>query len=77
MVAIKEATLWLPADLHRKLSTEAERTGRPLAELVCEAIELFLIADLKARFPSFGMFSNPDLQAVDIDDWLAANWRPS
>lgn len=77
MVATKEATLRLPVDLHRQLTAESERTGQPLDVLVCEAIELYLIEDLKARIPSIGSFSDPNFQAAEIDDWLAANWHPS
>ena len=74
-------TVEVPTNLGRALDEMAERTGRPLADLVQEALREYLLRrDPPQEDPDFprsiGM-GESDLQAADIDEWLAANWRPA
>ena len=76
-----ETTIHLPADVRNALAEEANRTGRPEAELIVEALRSYV----QNRVPpgdrpvprSFGMHADPELSGADSEDWLRANWRPA
>lgn len=73
----------LPAGIDAALGHIAERTGRSCPDLVIEALFAFLDeqqrTDPSLDYPlplSVGIASNPELNARDIDEWLAQNWDP-
>ena len=66
----------LPPDLQAALEDFARRSGRTEVEVVREAIEKLLQAQRRPRPRSFGMGDDSELNGVDTEGWLKANWRP-
>ena len=66
-----------PSDeLHRQISELARQTGRAETDLLNEAIATYVKVNRVPQPTSDGMIDDPELAARDLDDWLAANWRP-
>jgi predicted transcriptional regulator len=72
-----ETTIQLPPDVQRELKALADRTGRSEAEIVLEAVEHFLASRRRPRLHSLGSVSDPDVTSENLDEWLAANWKPN
>ncbi len=68
-------TVDLPAELRWSLAAMARESGRDEAEIVREALERFLNDRPRPRPRSVGIVDDPDLDGVDTEDWLRANWR--
>jgi hypothetical protein len=70
-------TVDLPPELQRALATAARESGRAEAEIVREALEAFLHSQpqTRPRPQSVGIVDDPELNGVDTEDWLRANWR--
>ena len=68
-------TVDLPPELQRALEAAARESGRPEAEIVREALEAFLDSRPRPRPLSVGIVEDPELNGVDTEDWLRANWR--
>lgn len=66
----------LSDDLGRKIAELSRQTGRAERDLVADAVAIYLRSHLVPRPASDGTIDDPGLNAADIDDWLAANWRP-
>lgn len=78
---METTTLELPTEMRIALDEIAERSGRSRSALIHEAIHSFLRQQAQRSedpdWPrSIGMGATDVPQAADIDDWLAANWRP-
>lgn len=69
-------TVDLPVELRRALAAAARESGRDEAEIVREALDDYLRARNRPRPRSVGMVDDPELNGVDTEDWLRANWRP-
>jgi Ribbon-helix-helix protein, copG family len=69
-------TVELSDELHRQIAELARHTGRSEAELLHEAIAGYVHARRAPHPRSDGTIDDPDLAARDVDEWLAANWRP-
>jgi predicted transcriptional regulator len=75
-------TIELSPKLKRQLEELARRTGRAESDVVREALETYVKAHAPAQVrrrpmaKSMGMIEDPELNAVDVDDWLRANWQP-
>jgi hypothetical protein len=73
-MVMEKTTLYLPADLQRRLSDAARRTGRSQADLIREALRVFL-GELSTPPPrSLGMLADPGLRGEDTEDWLRGAW---
>ena len=71
---MQKTTLYLPSDLQRALKDVARRTGRRQADIVREALEVFL-REQKPLFPrSIGIGEDTELAARDCKAWLEAEW---
>ena len=66
----------LPDELQRRIEELSRQTGRDEADLVRDAIETYVNLNDVPQPTSDGTIDDPDLAARDLDDWLAANWRP-
>lgn len=66
----------LSDELQQQIADLSQQTGRAEADLLQEAITTFVHAHRVPRPKSDGTIDDPDLDARDIDEWLAANWRP-
>ncbi|HEX5504855.1 MAG TPA: ribbon-helix-helix protein, CopG family [Thermomicrobiales bacterium] len=67
-----KTTLSLPAEVRRAFRELAERTGRPQAEIIREALEEYLRshqADQPALC-SVGIVAVPDVHGADSEDWV-------
>jgi Arc/MetJ-type ribon-helix-helix transcriptional regulator len=73
-MVMEKTTLYLPAELQRRLSDAARRTGRTQADLIREALRLFL-GDMSTPQPrSLGILADPELRGEDTEDWLRGAW---
>ncbi|MBA2609192.1 MAG: ribbon-helix-helix protein, CopG family [Actinobacteria bacterium] len=61
-----KTTLYLPTNLKRRIEDEAQRKGRSEAEVIRRVLE----AGLERPRPQGGLFSDPDLDARRVDDYL-------
>lgn len=73
---MQKTTLYLTEDIQRGLKETARRTGRSEAELVREALTLYLGQQARPWPKSIGIVSDPELSGADSEDWLRANWKP-
>jgi predicted transcriptional regulator len=74
-MVMEKTTLYLPAELQRRLSDAARRTGRSQADLIREALRIFL-GDLGSRQPrSIGILADPELRGEQTEDWLRDAWN--
>ena len=71
---MKRTTIYLEAPLEMRLKAEALRRGQPMAELVREAVEVYLTARPVEGPPGAGAFaSGRQDTAGDVDAALAAD----
>jgi len=73
---MEKTTLYLPTELLLTFRGLARRTGRSQAALMREALQGYMDQQEAPHFHSIGIAEHSDLNAEDIDEWLAANWRP-
>ena len=73
---MQKTTLYLTEDIQRDLKDVARRTGRTEAELVREALTLYLGQQARPWPKSIGSASVPGVDARDTEEFLRANWRP-
>lgn len=71
---MNKTTLYLPDHLQRALRSAARRTGRRQADLVREALEVYLRQQAAPWPRSIGAGEDAELAAVDSEDWLRAQW---
>ncbi len=74
---MEKTTLYLPQDLHLAISQIARREGRPQAAVIRDALRSYVDSQERPRLRSLGMGEDGELNAEDIQDWLAANWDPT
>ena len=73
LTPMNKTTLYLPSDLQRAQDCDWG-TGRRQADIVREALELFL-REQKPLFPrSIGIGEDTELAARDSEAWLEAEW---
>jgi hypothetical protein len=73
---MQKTTLYLSDEQHAALKYLARRTSRRRADLIREAVDDYLSRQPRQMPRSIGIISDPNLRAVDIDDWLKENWHP-
>ena len=73
--AMEKTTLYLPTEVQRSLRALSQRTGRPQATLVREAIERYLSGQERPRPASIGAASDGTLDAAESEEWLQDQWR--
>lgn len=61
-----KTTLYLPETLKRRIEQEARNKGLPEAEVIRRALD----AGLERPRPRGALFSDPDLDARRVDDYL-------
>ena len=74
---MQKTTIYLPADLHGWLREESRRSGRSQAELLREALEVYVAERPRPLPKSIGLGSDPELSGADVDDWLRDHWHPA
>ena len=70
-----KTTLYLPGDLHRRLRQAARSSGRPQADLIRSALDLYLRESRADRPRSIGAGEDETLEARDAEAWLRERWR--
>jgi Ribbon-helix-helix protein, copG family len=72
---MQKTTLYLPSDLERELKAAARQDGRPVAELIREALQTYLSHRPDRPRPSFvGSGDDAELSARQTEDWLGTAW---
>jgi hypothetical protein len=69
---MKRTTIYFDPELEVRLKLETQRQGRPMAELVREAVEVYLTAQPEAAPPGAGAFASGRTDtAADVDRALS------
>lgn len=76
-MAMSKTTLYLPAELRDALREAAQRTGRPEADLVRRALEVYLREEARPLPSSIGIVDDPAFRGRDDEAWLEAEWGRS
>jgi len=71
---MRKLTIRLPPELHRALKEAARREGKSQAELVREALSLYLARREKPRPRSLGASEDPELSGRASEKWLEEAW---
>jgi hypothetical protein len=72
---VNRTTLYLSAETQRGLRDLARRTGRHQADLIREALDLYLQQHVERPRPrSIGAGEDSELSASESEDWLRARW---
>lgn len=72
---MEKTTVYIPREMQASLKALAKRTGRSQADLMREALELY-VRGQQRQLPSFvGIIKDGSLQARDVEDWLNQNWH--
>jgi predicted DNA-binding protein len=66
----------LPDELHQQIAALARQTGQAEADLLHEAIAIYVRANRAPAPKSDDTIEDLELAARDVDEWLARNWRP-
>jgi len=75
-MSMDKTTLYLPYELRRALKDAARRSGRAQADLVREALEIYLSNQARPLPRSIGAAADGRVAARDSEDWLREHWRP-
>lgn len=75
MVLMDKTTLYLPDELKRALHDAARRLGRTQADLVREALAVYLRAQPKPLPRSLGAGADGEVAARDSEAWLRSQWN--
>lgn len=72
-----KTTLYLPTELRIALRERSRRTGRPQAEVIRVALQMYLREHDDRPMPrSIGIGSDPELSGADSEDSLRAHFPP-
>lgn len=69
---MKRTTIYLAPDLEVRLKQEVARRGRPMAELVREAVEVYLTGEAAPGPPGAGAFASGHDDTADRADEILA-----
>ena len=69
---MKRTTIYLAPDLEVRLKREVARRGRPMAELVREAVEVYLASEPAAGPPGAGAFASGHADTAERADEILA-----
>ncbi len=73
--SVNKTTLYLSPETQRGLRDLARRTGRHQADVIREALDLYLQQHVeRARPRSIGAGEDAELTATNSEDWLRARW---
>jgi predicted DNA-binding protein len=72
---MEKTTLYLPADIQHSLRVEARRSGRPQAELVREALRVYLADRPAVELRSVGVGKDKSVSGRDSEAWLRRKWN--
>ncbi len=68
-------TVYMSHEMQASLKALAKRTGRSQADLMREALELY-VRGQQRQLPSFvGIIEDGSLQARYVEDWLDHTWH--
>jgi plasmid stability protein len=74
LLVMQKTTLYLPEDLERELKNAARREGRPMAELVREALSRYLSERDRPMPRSVGMGADGQIGGAASEQWLRGQW---
>jgi hypothetical protein len=74
---MEKTTLYLPADLQRALGATAKREGRAQADIIREALTVYLSHRTPVRLRSIGAGSDDEVSGSTSENWLRKNWKTS
>ena len=72
---MEKTTLYLPPELQEALKQHSRVSGRSQADLIREALDLFLSKRPQPKPRSVAMGRDSELSARDSEAWLEQNWQ--
>ncbi len=75
MPTTQKTTIYLPAELHRRLQEHARRTGRAQATVVREALGQYLESTERLLPTSIGVAEDTELAGRDAERWVEGRWQ--
>jgi Ribbon-helix-helix protein, copG family. len=72
---LDKTTLYLTAELRRRLRDAARRSGRRQADVIRSALDAYLDEGQANRPTSIGAGEDGALEAGDTETWLRERWR--
>lgn len=72
---MEKTTLYLSAELQRSLRELARRTGRRQADLIREALTVYVGGQERPWPRSIGAAADGSLDAADSERWLGEEWE--
>jgi len=74
---MRKTTIYFPDALKLEIEAVSRMERRPEAEIIREAVSAYLEERRNRRWPrSFGFAADKELDPLDIDAYLADNWKP-
>ncbi len=70
-----KTTIYIPKEQHEALEELSRRSGRPQAQIIREALAVYLADQERPRPKSWGIVSDGRISSSDIEDWLQRNWK--
>ena len=71
-----KATVELPPDLIARLESLARREHRAPDELIRDVLTRYAEARDRGHPSWAGILADPSISSEDVDDYIAANWKP-
>jgi predicted transcriptional regulator len=72
---MERTTVYLPTELKVSIKAAARRQGSSEAQLIRDALEHYVQESERPWPKSFGSVARADVQAEEVDEWLAENWK--
>ncbi len=74
MAQMEKTTVYLPVELERELKHASRRQGRPMAEIVREAVRRYLDEQPRPMPKSIGMGADGRIGADRSKRWVRSEW---
>jgi predicted transcriptional regulator len=74
---VGKSTLYLPTETQEAVRALARRTGRSQADILREAIQIYVRQQARPQPRSIGAAEHSLITSDQVEDWLEANFRPA
>jgi metal-responsive CopG/Arc/MetJ family transcriptional regulator len=74
---MRKTTIYFPEELKIKIEAVSKMEHRPEAEIIREAVSIYLEERRNRRLPrSFGMVADGSFDPAEDERYLAEHWKP-
>jgi predicted DNA-binding protein len=75
MAAMEKTTMYLPPEMHRRLEEAAKRSGQAQADIIREALQVWLDNQEQPTLRSLGAAKSNEITGRTARAWLRKNWH--